>query len=316
MIPPVMTITLNPALDHTIMLDSLNTGTLNSVESSSETPGGKGVNVARVVSDLGGAVSAGGLLGKNQRRLFEDYLSSHGVALRQVCVEGSVRSNIKVVEQATGQVTELNLPGLCVHDDVLESVLGSILRQPEGTLVAVCGSLPEGISQQAFADFLKAIKQAGFFLAVDTRGEALKTALTVTPDLIKPNLDELQELAGTPLTSSQALAMASKLGESIQHVVLSMGEAGAWFIVGNECLHAQPDALTTVSTVGAGDSMLGGYLFGLSHKQPLHQNAELATACAMEAVMQTGVGIHCLDRLEQLRKNVIITRDCYGDENP
>ena len=309
MIPPVMTITLNPALDHTVMLDKLTTGALNAVGRSSETPGGKGVNVARVISDLGGAVSAGGLLGKNQRRLFEDYLSSHGVALRQVCVEGSVRTNVKVVEQISGQVTELNLPGLCVRDEALEPVLDSILRQPEGTLVAVCGSLPEGISLQAFADFLQAIKQAGFFLAVDTRGDALKTALEVGPDLIKPNLDELQELAGETLTSFQALVLACTLGETVEHVVLSMGEAGAWFIVGGECLHAQPDAITTVSTVGAGDSMLGGYLYGLSHRLPLHQIAELATACAMETVMQTGVGIHCLDKLEQLRKNVIITRD-------
>lgn len=308
MIPPIMTITLNPALDQTVMIGRLKTGALNLVEHSSEVPGGKGVNVARVVSDLGGAVSAGGFLGKNQRRLFEDYLSSHGIALRQVCVEGSVRTNVKVVEQETGQVTELNLPALQVAASDLQRVLDSVLRQPEGTLVAVCGSLPEGISRAAFTEFLQTIKQAGFFLAVDTRGDALEVALSVGPDLIKPNLEELQELEGTSLSPSQAFLVASKLRQTVDHVILSMGESGAWFMAGGECLHAQPDAVDVVSTVGAGDSMLAGYLFGISHKLPLHQIAELATACAMEAVTQTGVGIGCMDQLERLKKNVIITK--------
>ncbi|MET4693263.1 1-phosphofructokinase family hexose kinase [Endozoicomonas lisbonensis] len=307
MIPPVMTITLNPALDQTVMLNQLTTGALNLVESQCDIPGGKGINVARVVSDLGGAVSAGGLLGNNHRLLFEDYLSRHGVALRQICVEGSVRTNVKVVEQSTGQVTELNLPGLCVSDDVLQAVLDSVLRQPSGSLVAVCGSLPKGVSQQAFGEFLLAIRNAGHFLAVDTRGEALRTALSVKPHLIKPNLQELQELEGQKLTASQALDNATELSQSVDHVILSMGDSGAWFLAGGDCLHAQPDSVNIVSTVGAGDSLLGGYLFGLSHNFPLHQMAELATACAMEAVMQAGVGIQCPDQLERLRKNVIIT---------
>ena len=306
MIPPVMTITLNPALDQTVMLDQLTMGTLNLVESHCDIPGGKGINVARVVSDLGGAVCAGGLLGNNHRLLFEDYLSRHGVALRQISVEGSVRTNVKVVERSTGAVTELNLPGLSVTDSALEPVLSSVLRQPEGTLVAVCGSLPAGISQKAFAEFLMVIKNAGFFLAVDTRGEALKTALSVKPDLIKPNLQELQELEGKPLSSSEALLKAAELNESIAHVILSMGESGAWFLNDGECLHAQPASVDIVSTVGAGDSMLGGYLYGLSHNFSLHETAELATACAMEAVTQTGVGIECPDRLERQRKNVTL----------
>ncbi|AMO55303.1 hypothetical protein GZ77_10945 [Endozoicomonas montiporae] len=307
MIPPIMTITLNPALDQTVMLDQLTTGTLNLVDQQHSTPGGKGVNVARVVSDLGGAVSAGGLLGSQHRLLFEDYLSQHGIALRQICVEGSVRTNVKVVERSTGRVTELNLPGLGVTDDALKPVLDSVLRQPAGTLIAVCGSLPAGISQTAFAEFLNTIKEAGFFLAVDTRGEALKTALSVAPNLIKPNLQELQELYEEPLSSSEALVKAADLHKFIDHVVLSMGESGAWFLRDGDCLHAQPGNVDIVSTVGAGDSLLAGYLFGLSHNFPQHQTAGLATACAMEAVSQTGVGIQCLNRLESQRQTVVMT---------
>ncbi|WP_051785931.1 1-phosphofructokinase [Endozoicomonas numazuensis] len=287
----IVTVTLNPAKDQTVQLETLNVNAVNGVSHVVETMGGKGINVARVLADLGAEVLATGLMGEKDQSLFQDYLGQHQIRNRFVTLEGSVRSNIKLVDRSTEEVTDINFPGFQACDENLDSVLNIIRAQSDVSFVAVCGSLPPGISMQAYEQFLLAIQALGVSLAVDTSGKALGAAIRVKPDLIKPNLSELSDWAERVMSQEQAAELASELSETgINDVVLSCGAEGAWFIHHRQALKVLPGKVKVISTVGAGDSMMAACLYGITRALPRKDWAKLATACGMKAVSQSGVG--------------------------
>ena len=295
----IVTVTLNPAIDQTVQVPHLQVGAVNTVRDLVETPGGKGINVARVLADLEQPVAATGFMGSHSQPLFDEYFSAHGIQGQFVTLEGTVRSNIKVVNQSDTEVTDINFPGFQAKDEWLNDVLSTLSEHPADTLIAVCGSLPPGISLDAYATFLQSLKTKGYALAVDNSGSALKQAIRVKPDIIKPNIHELSALAGTVLTEEEALSFSRQLAEQgVGLVVLSWGARGAWFITRDQCLHARPATTKVVSTVGAGDSMLAGCLYGQEKHYSLQKTARLATACGMQAVAQAGVGCS----MEELNK--------------
>ncbi|MGI9281986.1 MAG: 1-phosphofructokinase [Endozoicomonas sp.] len=287
----IVTVTLNPAKDQTVQLEKLNVDAVNTVGHVTETMGGKGINVARVLSDLGAEVLATGLMGEKDQWLFQEYLGQHQIDSQFVTLEGAVRSNIKLVDRSTEEVTDINFPGFHASDADLDAVLDIIRKQSCVSFVAVCGSLPPGISLQAYEQFLQAIKILGVSLAVDTSGRALEAAIRVKPDLIKPNLSELSDWAKQSMDQKQAVEVASELSEAgINDVVLSCGADGAWFIHHHQALKALPGKVKVISTVGAGDSMMAACLFGITRELTRKDWAKLATACGMKAVSQPGVG--------------------------
>ncbi|WP_062260264.1 1-phosphofructokinase [Endozoicomonas arenosclerae] len=287
----IVTVTLNPAKDQTVQLEKLHVDAVNAVDQVVETMGGKGINVARVLSDLGADVLATGLMGDKDQSLFQEYLDKYQVQTQFVTLEGSVRSNIKLVDRSTEEVTDINFPGFNASDSDLDTVLQVIRAQPGISFVAVCGSLPPGISLNAFETFLQSIKELGFKLAVDTSGKALDAAIRVKPDLIKPNLSELSDWAEQAMSQEEAVSLAAELSDAgISDVVLSCGADGAWFVHHDQAIKALPGKVKVVSTVGAGDSMMAACLFGITRELPRKDWARLATACGMKAVSQPGVG--------------------------
>ncbi|PJE80778.1 Tagatose-6-phosphate kinase [invertebrate metagenome] len=288
----IVTVTLNPAIDQTVQVEKLSVGSVNRALGIIEIAGGKGINVARVLADLGHEVRATGFMGVKSHPFFHAYFKQHRIQDRFVSVYGKVRTNIKLVDRSDSTVTDINLPGFSVVDSQLTSVFDPIQQLPESTWVAVCGSLPEGISLDAFERFLARIKSAGMKLAIDTSGPALTQALAVKPDLIKPNIHELEALAGKALSPREAVSYARGLiKRGIGTVVLSSGAGGAWFLSGQQTLLAVPGRVDVVSTVGAGDSMVAACLSSLDQHFSLDSMARLATACSMKAVSKTGVGL-------------------------
>ncbi len=304
----IATITLNPAIDQTVQLEKLHVGAVNKVHRVTETAGGKGINVARVLADLGAEVLATGLMGNRSQAFFQEYFSCHNVIDAFVTVEGAVRSNIKLVDQSSSDVTDVNFPGFDAKEEDLKHILEVIKDLPENAFVAVCGSLPPGISADAFEHFLRTVKSMGFRLAIDTSGEALQRAVAVKPDLIKPNIHELSELAGRKLDISEAIVFVQELLQyGVGQVVLSCGADGAWFLGENQKLFARPGSVNVVSTVGAGDSMMAACLYGLSNDHPSEHIARQATACGMKAVSQAGVGGCSIESLSELLATVEVS---------
>ncbi|MBA1323590.1 1-phosphofructokinase [Pseudomonas plecoglossicida] len=305
----ILTLTLNPALDITVSLDSLRAGQVNRSQAQHSHAAGKGLNVAQVLADLGHSVTVGGFLGRDNLQLFEALIQWRGFADCFVRVAGETRSNIKLVE-ANGCVTDINGQGPEVDAASSSALMRKLLQiAPGHDAVVVAGSLPRGIDPQWFAELLRQLKAQGLKIALDSSGEALRAGLQAAPWLVKPNTDELAEVLGHSVTgrAEQQQAASQLLASGIEHVVVSQGEHGvSWYRAG-AVLHAQPPQVRVASTVGAGDSLVAGMVHGLLQGEAPAQTLRRATAIAAQAVTQVGFGIRDRAQLEQLQAGVHIT---------
>ncbi|MBI6886603.1 1-phosphofructokinase [Pseudomonas sp. yb_2] len=310
----ILTLTLNPALDITIGLDTLRPGQVNRSQAQHSHAAGKGLNVAQVLADLGHSVTVGGFLGGDNLQPFEALIDGRGFIDCFVRVPGETRSNIKLVE-ADGRVTDINGQGPEV-DEAARSALLHRLEQiaPGHDAVVVAGSLPRGISADWFRQLLERLKAQGLKVVLDSSGEALRVGLQSAPWLVKPNTEELGEVLGLAVDNlTQQRAAAKRLLDSgVEHVVVSAGEQGVSWFSRDLALQARPPKVRVASTVGAGDSLVAGMVHGLLLAEAPAQTLTRATAIAAQAVTQVGFGIHDREHLAQLEAAVQLTEQQEG----
>ena len=285
----IVTVTLNPSLDRTIEVDRLARGCVQRVTAARLDPGGKGVNVARAL--LANSVPALAVLpvaGAEGDQLVA-LLKQEGVDGAVVPVLGRTRSNIAIAE-ADGAVTKLNEPGASLSADDLEVLAGKVLAVAvPGTWVVLCGSLPPGLQDDAYAILTHRFVTAGLRVAVDSSGPALRAAVAAGPELVKPNADELAEAVGRPLHSRSAVVDAARELQQLgaRTVLVSLGSDGAIlvdeFVVAGESPVDEPR-----STVGAGDALLAGFLAGRSSGMSRREAFAEALAWGAAAVRLPG----------------------------
>ena len=264
---------------------------------------GKGVNVASFLSDLGVEVIATGLLGSNNAAPFENLFLRKRIEDRFVRIAGSTRVGIKIVD---GQrTTDINFPGLSPTADDLAELNDRIaaLAVP-GRWFVLSGSVPPGVPSGIYAAMIDSIHDKGGCVALDTSGPALREALTSRPEVVKPNVEELSDLIGQE--PGDLRTAAQSLG--VQRVAVSMGEAGAMFVDGENALLARPPKVQVRSTVGAGDAMVAGLVYGMIHELPLEEAARFATASGAYAVTRVGSGIEDPAEHRNLMQRVEIER--------
>jgi 1-phosphofructokinase len=307
--PQVVTVTLNPAIDQTVHVERFQVGEVNRVGEVRRNAGGKGVNVASALADLGVSTLATGFLGRENAGIFEDLFHSKGIEDRFVRLDGSTRVGLKVVDNSRHIVTEINFPGLVPGPDDLDVLIETLksLARP-GTWFVLSGSLPAGAPIGIYSDLTRVIRERGGKVLLDTSGEPLRLALSQTPDIVKPNQSELEQLTGTPMSGLDEVAQAAShlIAQGVGLVVVSMGAHGALFACGEERLLAVPPAVAVSSTVGAGDTMVAGLVLARSMDQNLSDTARLATACGAHAVTRIASGVD-LAAIRVLQDQVDIT---------
>ncbi|MCC4588451.1 1-phosphofructokinase [Xanthomonas melonis] len=289
-----LTITLNPAIDQTIQLETLQPGAVHRASSMRNDAGGKGINVAACLADWGSDVAALGVLGGGNAGVFEALFRERGIVDHCQRVAGDTRTNLKLVDARSNDTTDINLPGLRLGATHLQGVadqLAPLLRA--GLPVVLSGSLPAGLPDDSWAQLQARASAAGARVLLDTSGAPLVAALGAArealPYAVKPNRHELEAWTGRPLTDRAALSAAAHelLARGIQLVVISMGTDGALFVQRDQRLIARPPRLAQGSSVGAGDAMVAGLAAALiDHATTLEQCARLATAfstCRLES---------------------------------
>ena len=285
--PQVVTLTANPSLDRTLTLPGpLHRGGVARLAPSTTEPGGKGVNVARAVAAAGVDVLA--VLPAATDDPFVRALTAIGLPPAVVPVPSPVRTNYTLTEP-DGTTTKLNEPGAALDDDV-RTALGSLLTTAAGTArwVALSGSLPKGTPVDWYAQLVRQLRATGVRIAVDTSEAPLLALLAAgpeaAPDLLKPNTEELAQLAGTTEAALLAdptavrAAVADLHRRGVAEVLLTLGAGGAMLSTAAGCWSATPPPTTVRSTVGAGDSSLAGYVLADLAGAPPEQR--LATAVA------------------------------------
>jgi 1-phosphofructokinase len=289
--PGIVTVTLNPAIDQTVAIPNFAANTVNRVVWEQADPGGKGINVASFLADFGYAATATGLLGRDNLELFERLFEHKGIRDRCVRMAGKTRVNVKIVDDVQQQVTDINFPGPSPTAEELEdfwAVIDALTADHDWFVLS--GSTPEGVPTRFYHDLIARLKPQDKTVVLDTSGERLKQAIAAKPDIIKPNVAELQELFDQRLESAEAIVQAARdlIQQGLRIVVVSMGADGALFVDHDRALHAQPLPVEVKSTVGAGDAMVAGTVAGLVQGQSLEDCARLGTAFALGALTQIG----------------------------
>ncbi|HBC6253036.1 TPA: 1-phosphofructokinase [Proteus mirabilis] len=305
----VATITLNPAYDLVGLSTPIELGEVNRVTTAGFHAAGKGINVAKVLKSLGIDVTVGGFLGKENQDGFQKEFSEAGIANRFQMVEGRTRINVKLTEPS-GKVTDFNFSGFEItKQDWTRFVNDTLSWAGQFDMICVSGSVPPSIDLNDFTAWMKRLRSECMCLIFDSSREAFVAGLKALPWLVKPNHHELEIWAGRPLPElSDVVQAAHELRQQgIAHVVISLGEQGAMWVNASGAWMAKPPKCDVVSTVGAGDSMVGGLIYGLMMRQTSEHTLRLATAISALAVSQTNVGISDREQLARMMTEVELT---------
>ncbi|CAM2901390.1 1-phosphofructokinase [Moritella viscosa] len=304
----VVTVTLNPALDLTGHLQTLAKGSVNQVKHCALEPAGKGVNVAKVLADLGADVIATGFLGIENEAPFCQLFERTNITDKFIRVQGATRINVKLVE-ANSQVSDINFPGVSVTAAALvefETMLFNLSLSHDVFIIA--GSLPVGVSPEVCANWIEKLQQAGKKVFFDSSNAALSAGLAVKPWLIKPNDEELAHWAASMSQAEKSLTeIAQQLSNTgIANVVVSLGADGVMWLNKEGWLQAKPPTMDVVSTVGAGDTLVAGICWGHLNNWDKEQTLRFATALSALAVTQVGVGVKDINSVFTMSEHIAI----------
>jgi 1-phosphofructokinase len=290
----VVTVTLNPAIDKSMVVKRFILGGTNRAEVERVDPGGKGVNVAKALRQLGCPVVATGFLAGSYGRLIAEDLAARQIPADFVQVPGETRVNLKIRDPIAGAETEINEPGFHVDEKYLtklEQKLDAYAGRCDA--VVLSGSLPPGVPTDVYARLIRIAKHGGAKTILDTNGSALRSGLAAHPDLLKPNRVEIEELLGTRVENDSELVEAARqvLGMGIARVVVSLGAEGALVASAREVWRARCPSLAARSSVGAGDAMVAALVYALLRDLPEEESLRLATAAGSATASMSGSSV-------------------------
>ncbi|MER5747283.1 1-phosphofructokinase family hexose kinase [Streptomyces sp. NPDC002225] len=326
----ILTVTLNTALDLTYSVPALVPHTSHRVRETSERPGGKGLNVARVLSALGHDTVVTGFAGGPTGALLRELLAtatpsaagpvtdalvdsapvtdapvdSTPVTDALITVAGNTRRTIAVADRATGDTTQLNEPGPQIAADEWAALLSRYEELlPGADAVALCGSLPPGIHVSAYAELVRAARAAKVPVLLDTSGEPLRRGIAARPDLIKPNTEELAQLTGA---QEPARATRDARRRGAHGVIASLGPDGLLALVPEGSWRARPPAPVRGNPTGAGDSAVAGLLSGLVEGLSWPDRLRRAVALSTATVLSPTAGDFDRAAYEELLPRVVV----------
>lgn len=255
----IYTCTITPSLDYTVYLPEFQTGALNRSNEVYYYPGGKGINVSRVLHRLGSKSIALGFAGGFTGRYLLDELHAEGITTDFIHVDEITRINVKIKAE---NESELNGPGPLINIAEQNKLLSKIKYLSENDWFVLAGSLPDTVSDSFYQDIAKLCHEKGVHFVLDTSGPTLKKLLHTQPFLIKPNKQELGELFNKEITDQKDVIFHAKklVQKGIKHVIVSLGGEGAILVTKDQVLIAEAPKGTVVNTVGAGDSLVSGFI--------------------------------------------------------
>lgn len=307
----ITTVTLNAAIDKTYALDALRTGRVQRVRRVTAVPGGKGINAARVICQLGGDVVAAGVVGGYNGQFIAASLTAQGIPHELMTIEGESRICLNVLDD-DGRSTELLEPGPVFPMErfgELVSLIGRLAGRSR--LVVFSGSLPAGLPADTYARLTEAARQAGAAVFLDASGAALAEGLRAKPDWIKPNAEEWEQLYGEgPLKDEEALVASLLRGAERfgVRIVVTLGADGALAAVCGELYRIRPPRIDAVNPVGSGDAFTAGLALASARGMRLVDGLRLATAAAAANALSPSAGHVRREDVERLLPLAAIER--------
>ena len=307
----IYTVTLNPAIDKTVVIENFNANSVNRVVSVREDPGGKGINVSKCLEKLGADSTAAMILAGDTGRRLESMMERLRIPVLSVWTAGENRTNLKIIDPEKKENTDINEPGPVVSAELLEEFKVKLSQQIlPGDIVILSGSLPAGVDRGLYGDWIAHFKNLGACVYLDADGEPMHKGMAAVPYMIKPNDTELAALLRkTSLTMDEMLQEGMHLHENgIEEIVISLGGDGALFICKDGCFRAEGLSVEVKSTVGAGDSMVAAMAYGQAKKLSREAMLKLAIAMGAASVMQSGTQPPEANLVWELAEQVKLTK--------
>ncbi len=305
----ILTVCMSPSTDVTIELDSLNIGKTNVVKSKTLSFTGKALNVAIGVARLGHEVYTTGLMYNENGYMFENALDKEGIPFTFVWNKGRVRENYKFIDNRS-MLTEVNDVGEEVGKEKAEEVLGMVrMLSARSGVTVLSGGLPRGIGDDFYGKLARAVDEKSYKI-VDALGGRMFSALEVGVDLVKPNLDELENTLGRHIDSKEEMLSAcyELLDRGAKRVLLSLGKQGAVITDGKESYYCKSLNVAVNSTVGAGDGMVAAAAIQLERGASLQEILLAGVAAGTATVMTTGKVSFTKEKYDEVMSNLHITR--------
>ncbi len=306
----ITTVTLNVAIDKAYVIGEFKQGEVMRVLQCTNTAGGKGLNVAKVAKLCGEDVLATGFVGGHAGAYVEDLLAKQQVKSEFVHVASETRSCINILAE-DGSSTEFLEPGA----PVTEAEVQEFLKEFEGIVdrsdvVTISGSVPAGVNTDIYASMIKLIKEKGKKVILDTSGKLLEEGIKALPTMIKPNSDEISALLGVDINNREELIENGKKLQAmgIEYVVISLGGDGALVITKNAVYHGQPPKITSVNTVGCGDSMVAAFAVGLARNYPIEECLKYAVSVSAANALTMATGSFKEEDRKSLYEQAVVTR--------
>lgn len=299
----IATLTVNPALDVYSIVEKVEPEKKIRCEIPSTDPGGGGVNVSRVIKRLGGDAitiyTRGGYTGEK----FTELLEKEGLHQETVELKKNLRQNFAIFEESTGNLFRFGFPGAEMEESEYNTLLKKIDYLTNVEYLVASGSLPPNAPADFYKRVAKLAKQKNLKLVVDTSGEAFSGILEEGAYLLKPNLEELKDLTGKEAeTDAEQESLLKEVISKypIEVIVLSMGKKGAVLATKDKIQRFPAPKVEALSSIGAGDSMVAGIVFGLSQGKSLSNAVRLGLACGSATIKSPGTQLLKKEDVEEL----------------
>ena len=306
----IYTVTLNPALDRNLFVEGIKYDDSNRILRDERFAGGKGIDVSRVLTTLGVRNKAMGFVGGFDGEELEGRLLNEGIACDFTRISGETRTNIIINDTGKESQTVFSVPGPEIKPYELMQFIHKAEKLEDPEMVIISGSLPRGVHAEIYGKVMDLAKEKGAKIVLDTDGDALKNCINRAPDIIKPNLHELGRLSGRDLKSADeivetALEICSRCSCTL---LVSLGARGILLAQEKELLLAVPPAVEVVNTIGAGDSAVAGYVYGITAEKSIQESLICAVAAGTATTLRPGPALCTREDFEGLIPRVTLYR--------
>ena len=307
----ITTVTLNPCIDYSVAVPNIALGQLNMMDSSRVDIAGKGVNVAVVLARLGIPACCTGISFDENHAKLVSHLDAFGLTHDFVVAQGSIRTNLKIYDSISGEMTEINSRGERVSAEVLGLVREKIVSlAAKSEMVIMSGRIPNGADESIYRELMRSLRGLPCKIVIDAERQPLVEALKERPFLIKPNLYELAHSFGKPARSiPEILSVCGHIiSGGVEIVCVSMGERGALIANREEAFYAQPPDVKPRGLQGAGDSMVAGICKAAAEGHDLSDMLRYGVAAASASIIREGTKLCREADFEEMLTKINIER--------
>lgn len=307
----ILTMTMNPAIDKIYFVKQFEKGEVHRPVEMVASPGGKGLNVSRVIKTIGGELAATGLLGGGNGAFIQHQIGNLGIENRFYPIEGETRICINITDTDDLTSTEVLEAGPEISAGEAEGFMDALKTMLDDvTILTISGSLPKGLPQDFYYRVIQLAKRRHIKVLLDSSGQAYLEGIKAKPFLIKPNKDEIKMVYDGPMNTTDdyitAIQFLHQLG--IEMPIISMGKEGSIAGYKGMIYRTRFPELKVVNTVGSGDSFIAGCAVGLSKGFEFEDILKLATACGCANTLNPQTGVVKMDDVNELLTSIELVR--------